>query len=695
MRQSYRLSACIAGTLLLLQFLPVQAAQLETVVVTANRADRRLQTVPSSLSVVSAREIGLIGAVHISEALARLPGTWISRGNGQENLTAIRSPVFTGAGSCGAFYIAEDGVPIRPSGFCNVNALAEVNGEQAERIEVLRGPGTAVHGANAQHGVINVITRAPPREGTERAVSLEAGANDYTRLLGRVGKGDASQGWLLTLNASHDDGYKDSSGYEQQKFGYRHDLDWDGGHFSSRYSFINLEQDTAGFIVGEGSYRRSDTKRDNPNPDSFRDNRVHRWSGELRLDAPGGGEFTLTPYLRRQDMEFLQHFLLGQPLEENGFEAAGLQASWTHPLGNDSQISAGLDGEWAEGSLQETQAEPVPGISTLPAGKHYDYRVDSGMSAAFTQLEWQALAGTRIVGGLRLERQGYNYDNRMIDGATRDDGRPCGPPGNPLPCRYSRPQDRSDSFTQWSWNAGLVQDLSPQHSLVLNAARGFRPPQTAELYRLQAGQTVTDIDPEQIDSIEAGLRGAFSRLDYSVVVYGMEKREVIYQDADRRNVSGARTRHRGVEFSGGLQLGSHWRLEGDGTLARHTYDSADALQGLPPGTDIKGNDIDTAPRSFGSLRLSHDSGAGTRTELEWLRMGRYFLEPTESFDYAGHELLNLRVVHELPQGWSLTARLTNLLDEDYAERADYAFGDYRYFVGEPRGLYLQIGWEQP
>jgi hypothetical protein len=39
--------------------------------------------------------------------------------------------------------------------------------------------------------------------------------------------------------------------------------------------------------------------------------------------------------------------------------------------------------------------------------------------------------------------------------------------------------------------------------------------------------------------------------------------------------------------------------------------------------------------------------------------------------------------------------LTNLLDEDYAERADYAFGDYRYFVGEPRGLYLQIGWEQP
>ena len=151
---------------------PLDAAELETVVVTATRSAGDAAKLPSSLSAIGARELGLIGAVHISEALSRVPGTWISRGNGQENLTAIRSPVFTGAGSCGAFYLAEDGVPIRPSGFCNVNALSEVNGEQAERIEVLRGPGTAVHGANAQHGVINVITRAAPREGSERALEI-------------------------------------------------------------------------------------------------------------------------------------------------------------------------------------------------------------------------------------------------------------------------------------------------------------------------------------------------------------------------------------------------------------------------------------------------------------------------------------------------------------------------------------------
>ncbi len=681
------LSSCLAQH--------VFAAELETVVVTATRDTRNAGALPSSLSALSAAELQMIGAVHISEALARVPGTWISRGNGQENLTAIRSPVFTGAGSCGAFYLAEDGVPIRPSGFCNVNALSEVNGEQAERIEVLRGPGTAVHGANAQHGVINVITRAPPRDGTERVIALEAGANDYTRLLGRLGAGDADQGWLLTLNASHDDGYKRSSGYEQQKLGLRNDLDWDGGHFSSRYSFMNLEQDTAGFIIGEGSYRRTDTRRDNPNPESFRDNRVHRWSGELRLDGPGESEFTLSPYLRHQDMRFLQHFLLGEPLEENGVEAAGLQSAWTTPMGSESRLSAGIDGEWAEGWLKETQAAAIPGNSSLPAGRHYDYRVDSAMTSAFSQLEWQALPRTRVLAGLRLERQGYDYDNRMIDGATRDDGSPCGPPGRPAPCRYSRPGDSRDSFTEWSWNAGLVHSLGADQDLILNAGRGFRPPQTAELYRLQAGQLTTDIQPEQADSIEAGLRGRFGPADYSLVAYAMEKHEVIYQDADRRNVSGARTKHRGFEYSAGLQLGESWRLSADGTVAAHRYDSADPLQGLPAGTDIKGNDIDTAPRNFSSVRLSWEANSKTSAELEWQHMGRYFLEPTQSFDYPGHDLLHLRVRHTVAPGWSVTARLSNLLDEDYAERADYAFGDYRYFVGEPRELFLEIAWEQP
>ena len=91
----------------------------------------------------------------------RAPGTMIQRNSGQESLTAIRSPVLSGPGSCGVFLFLENSVPIRPTGFCNVNELFEVNTEQAQSIEVLRGPAGVVYGSGAMHGAVNVIQATP------------------------------------------------------------------------------------------------------------------------------------------------------------------------------------------------------------------------------------------------------------------------------------------------------------------------------------------------------------------------------------------------------------------------------------------------------------------------------------------------------------------------------------------------------
>ncbi|MDH5172726.1 MAG: hypothetical protein OEW92_09935, partial [Gammaproteobacteria bacterium] len=56
-------------------------------------------------------------------------------------------------------------------------------------------------------------------------------------------------------------------------------------------------------------------------------------------------------------------------------------------------------------------------------------------------------------------------------------------------------------------------------------------------------------------------------------------------------------------------------------------------------------------------------------------------------------LFNLRVSAMVDEHWRGTLRMTNLLDEDYAERADFGFGQYRYFVGQPRGAYLEISYQ--
>ena len=88
-----------------------------------------------------------IAAQHSNQVFNRIAGAWISRGNGQESLISHRSPVLTGAGSCGAFMTAQDGISLRSPGFCNVNQLFDANLLQAGKLEVLKGPATVVFGS--------------------------------------------------------------------------------------------------------------------------------------------------------------------------------------------------------------------------------------------------------------------------------------------------------------------------------------------------------------------------------------------------------------------------------------------------------------------------------------------------------------------------------------------------------------------
>jgi len=133
----------------------------EQVLVTATRINSEGNSLPLAWSVVGEDALTLTGHTHINEIMQQVPGAWITRGNGQESLTSLRSPTLTGAGSCGAFYMASDGISLRAPGFCNVNQLFDANSEQAGRIEVIKGPATALYGSNAMHGVINILSAAP------------------------------------------------------------------------------------------------------------------------------------------------------------------------------------------------------------------------------------------------------------------------------------------------------------------------------------------------------------------------------------------------------------------------------------------------------------------------------------------------------------------------------------------------------
>ena len=61
-----------------------------------------------SSTSLNSEEIIIVEAQHPKQIFNRVPGVWISRGSGQEHLTAIRSPVLTGPGACGSFLILEE-----------------------------------------------------------------------------------------------------------------------------------------------------------------------------------------------------------------------------------------------------------------------------------------------------------------------------------------------------------------------------------------------------------------------------------------------------------------------------------------------------------------------------------------------------------------------------------------------------------
>jgi outer membrane receptor protein involved in Fe transport len=355
------------------------------------------------------------------------------------------------------------------------------------------------------------------------------------------------------------------------------------------------------------------------------------------------------------------------------------------------ELIAGLDAELAHSTLLQFQNHPTtdgppPANAIRPEGKQYDYDVDSQVVAGYGEWRRPLAARWSLEAGLRLEYARYDYDNRMIDGNTDEDGVPC--PGG---CLYSRPADRSDDFTNLAPRLGLVWNLREDAMAYLSLARGFRAPEATELYRLQRQQTVADLDSERADSAELGFRWRSDALSLDLALFHMDKENVILRDSSGFNVSGGRTRHRGIEYDGDWAFAGDWMLSAAGTYAKHEYRFTAAVD---QGEQITaGNDIDTAPRDVHSLRLRR-AGALLDGELEWLWVGAYWANAANTARYGGHDIGNLRLTASPGKGWSLTVRVTNILDTAYADRADFAFGNYRYFPGRGRAYFAEVGWRK-
>ena len=307
----------------------------------------------------------------------------------------------------------------------------------------------------------------------------------------------------------------------------------------------------------------------------------------------------------------------------------------------------------------------------------------SAVAAAAVQSTWSITHRTDLTAGLRLEFAYYDYDNHMLAGNTREDGTPCGFGG----CLYSRPASRSDNFFHGLPNLGISVGVGPGVNAFLNLGSGYRLPQTLELYRLQNGQLLADLDPERIDSVEAGIRWSRDSLVFDIAGYAMARRDSVFRDAQGFNVNGARSRHSGIEAELRWQMDGRWSVDANLSYGRHLYDFTAAGRGE---TFTDGNDIDTAPRWLGSASLRFEATERSVFGIQLNGVGGYYLEPGNRFRYGGHLVANARASIGLGANWTLTLRVNNLADEAYADRADFAAGDYRYLPGRGREGFIEI-----
>lgn len=137
----------------------------------ASRSTEAVEDAPSSVSIISERELRALAYPTIAEALRGLPGvyTWNDR--------SYQAVGFRGLGRLGGYgnrvLVLVDGHPLNDDwlGSSYVGYDARVGLEDVERIEVVRGPGSVLYGTNAFSGVVNVVTRKPTSRGGEAGLS--------------------------------------------------------------------------------------------------------------------------------------------------------------------------------------------------------------------------------------------------------------------------------------------------------------------------------------------------------------------------------------------------------------------------------------------------------------------------------------------------------------------------------------------
>jgi iron complex outermembrane recepter protein len=673
--------------------------------VTGTREQQLLTETPAAVGVVRGETVRQDKPSHPSQVMGQVPGVAVNVTNGEGHTTAIRQPFTTNP----VYLFLEDGIPVRSTGFFNHNALYEINIPQSGGFEVTRGPGTALYGSDAIGGIINVLTRTPPR-GREIYGSGEIGQFGWKRLLFGGGNSYARDAWRGDLNLTHTDGWRETTAYDRQSGTLR----WDrtlgsDAMLKTVVSFSHINQQT-----GANSPLVYDDYINNPKrnylPIAFRKVEAFRLSTNYEKEI-GNSLLSLTPYLRDNTMDLLASFLLNSDptVATTQNRSYGLLAKWRtdFPDWMRARVIVGADIDVSPGGREEDRLN----VNTTGSGasrvfssyttgpRVYDYDVTFRGVSPYIHGEISPTDRLRIVAGVRYDHLSYRFENHIA-------GAPIAVPGAFPGLRFYGQADSTDvTFEHVSPKIGATYRLAADTHVFAAYNHGFRAPSEGQLFRPSAGttaaaaqtfvQSALALKPIKADQFELGVRGTVAGVaSYDVVAYDLRKRDDILTSRDTTTnftqiVNAGRTRHRGIEVGAGAPILKAVRFDVAFSYAKHTYEDWVSAQG-----NFTGKEIEFAPRVISNTRLTWLPSAGRRLQLEWVRIGAYWLDAANTGKYGGHDLFNLRGNYQFSKGVSFFGSIANIFDKRYAESASISSATPVYSPGLPRTLYAgaELTW---
>lgn len=630
----------------------------EEVTVTGTREERPLSEVPGAVDVVPREAIDNSRGEALDSVLATTPGVSAQSNNGASDVKlSIR-----GFGARSTFGVRDvlvliDGVPITDAdGFTR---LDQIDLAAAERVEVVKGPASALYGNAAFGGVINVITRRGSM--TDRSLRLrgEGGELGFFKALISIGGGSVANRLTYAVHASRSEltGFREHNDNEVRRVNGTLDV-----YLSDRTTvrtLLNMSR-LRDELPGSLDREQFETDPDQVRPfftlfDWRRDDDRSRLGALVEHVAGRRSTFEGRLFVLTRDLD---HPIF-QVIDQQGLRFMG-GVRWARDLeGFDThhRLTVGLDGDREDIDHERfVNVLGERGARTLLT----DETVET--VGLYVQDEMALRDDLSLTLGARWDEVRFVEEDLLEDDVDLSDER---------------------TFERLSPKLGVLWQAQGNLAVHVNLATAFQVPTKNEL-SATVGETGfnQDLDPQEARHAEVGVRGTVRRLRWEVSVFQTDVDDEILprtrvQDTTLFGNVGE-TRHRGFEGSLDVRLPGQLDLEAGYAWSDNQFTDFTEVG----GEVLDGNTLPGHPEHKGTLQLSTRRARGLNGSVTFERIGTVFLNDANTETHRPYSLLHAGVSWEMER-FSVFVRGTNLTDELHAAWIAVNDPDGNFFLPAP------------